>query len=136
MGALPSGIFFPSLRAYHFIDVLWLFGTFRELVGVGTEIPKPQQYELDAEKWLQKTWTDFAADPMNALTKLGWKQYDPEGMWFLTWIFLFNTDDVFPHVANTLAELFVNNSAKIDYNVLGKKYDDGCPEFGGVPILG
>jgi len=116
MGAFPSGALSPSMRAYHGIDVVWLFGVFRDFSKIGNNVPKPQQYELDAEKWVQKTWTAFATDPKNALKKQGWKQYDPE--------------------ANTLAELFVENSAKIDYNVLGKKWDGGCPEFGGVPLAG
>ncbi|RPA87157.1 alpha/beta-hydrolase, partial [Ascobolus immersus RN42] len=77
MGAFPSSRFYPSLRAYHTIDLVYLFGAWRWLRTILPSLPEPQQYELDAERWMQKTWTDFAVDPKRALSRKGWKQYDP-----------------------------------------------------------
>ena len=50
-----------------------MFGTL-DLLG------KPTREERKATKYMMRTWVAFTKDPEHGLQKLGWKMYNPGGM--------------------------------------------------------
>jgi carboxylesterase type B len=88
----------PWLHAYHSSDIPMIFGT-SDLRGPDTAA------ETAMSKVYQNAWAAFARDPENALDKLGWPRYDPEGQ--------------------TLIKLGVGNSSVTVFGK-GNEYDTLC----------
>ncbi|PWY82015.1 alpha/beta-hydrolase [Aspergillus heteromorphus CBS 117.55] len=61
------------LGAYHWSDLLLIFGTYRDQAG---DIP---QLEVDTSESMQDHFLAFLKDPNTVNTTVGWPAFDPEG---------------------------------------------------------
>lgn len=68
---------YPDLGCYHFAECPILFGTTPDhyLNDPSKRVVTPDA-QKQVTKWMQHAWAEFARDPQNGLTKLGWPRYN------------------------------------------------------------
>jgi len=100
-GIYPNQEISPIAGAYHSAEIPLLFGTSSD-TGPDTSV------EAKMAKSMRHAWAEFAKDPVNGLTKLGWPTYEQSG--------------------KTLVQLGLQNNtdAVFEYN---KVYDEKCPTY-------
>ncbi|MCJ1448985.1 MAG: hypothetical protein MMC23_009504 [Stictis urceolatum] len=76
MGVWNNTALLPGIGAYHSSEIPFVFGT----NGLRPNSTPDTPDEAKLSRNMMHAWADFAKDPTNGLTQLGWPSYNPNGL--------------------------------------------------------
>jgi cholinesterase len=104
MAVYPNSQIVASHGAVHGSEIGLVWGTMENTANaIGVKSTSDQ---AALSKVMRHAWAEFAKDPQNGLTKLGWPKYDPK--------------------QKTLIRFGYQNAGKADL-AMGNEYDKRCP---------